>query len=272
MELWVLGGDARNFWAAARLRTGGLAVLTHGVPGAADTPLPEGFGTVVLPCPAVAGDCLRGEGALPLPPLLERMDGATRVYGGLLGPWADKMRARGARVTDLWDTEPLTTATAAVTAEGAVALALGSTPRSLQGARCLVIGFGRIGKLLALKLRGLSARVTVAARSAGDRALAEGMGLEADVTGLYQRGLFAYDLIFNTVPAPVLSPMQLRRIKPDCLLLELASAPGGFDAALCAALGLAVRTAPGLPGVWAPRTAGEQYGSAILQAMEEDVP
>lgn len=272
MEIWVLGGDARNFWAAERLRAGGCAVQTHGVPGAEDAALPARFGAVALPCPALAGDCLRGERALPLPPLLERMAGGTRVYGGLLGPWAEQMRARGARVTDLWDTEPLTTATAAATAEGAVALALGSSPRSLQGARCLVIGFGRIGKLLALKLRGLAARVTVAARKPGDRALAEGMGLEAEVAGQYHRGLSAYDLVFNTVPAPVLSPMQLRRLKPDCLLLELASAPGGFDRAQCAALGLTALAAPGLPGVWAPQTAGQCYGDAILQAIKEEEP
>lgn len=71
------------------------------------------------------------------------------------------------------------------------------------------------------------------------------------------------EVVFNTVPAPVLPEELLRRLPPEALVVELASAPGGCDAAVAEAMGLRYRNAPGLPGKAAPRTAGEYLGQVI---------
>ena len=148
------------------------------------------------------------------------------------------------------------------TAEGAIALAVLHSPYRLHGAPCLVIGYGHIGRVLANKLHGLSARVTVAARRPSDRATAEALGLEADETGRYARGL-AYHFVFNTVPAPVLTQDQLAALLPGCLLVELASAPGGIPA--CTRTDVTRIDAPGLPGRFCPASAGAAYAAAILE-------
>ena len=54
-------------------------------------------------------------------------------------------------------------ANAVPTAEGAVQLAMEELPITLHGARVLVVGFGRVGKLTAHRFRALGARVSVAA-------------------------------------------------------------------------------------------------------------
>lgn len=149
-----------------------------------------------------------------------------------------------------------------LTAEGAIALAVLHSPYRLHGAPCLVIGYGHIGRVLANKLHGLSARVTVAARRPSDRAMAEAFGLEADETGRYARGL-SYHFVFNTVPAPVLTQDQLAALLPGCLLLELASAPGGIPA--CTRMDVTRIDAPGLPGKFCPASAGAAYAAAILE-------
>ena len=136
------------------------------------------------------------------------------------------------------------------------------SPYRLHGAPCLVIGYGHIGRVLANKLHGLSARVTVAARRPSDRAMAEAFGLEADETGRYARGL-SYHFVFNTVPAPVLTQDQLAALLPGCLLLELASAPGGIPA--CTRTDVTRIDAPGLPGRFCPASAGAAYAAAILE-------
>ena len=43
-----------------------------------------------------------------------------------------------------------------------------ATDRTLHGSRCLIIGYGRIGRLLADRLLSLGAEVTVSARKYGD--------------------------------------------------------------------------------------------------------
>ena len=179
-----------------------------------------------------------------------------------LSPLRQALLDCGAEPVELFGTEPLTTHNAVPTAEGAIALAVLHSPYRLHGAPCLVIGYGHIGRVLANKLHGLSARVTVAARRPSDRAAAEALGLEADETGRYARGL-AYHFVFNTVPAPVLTQDQLAALLPGCLLVELASAPGGIPA--CTRTDVTRIDAPGLPGKFCPASAGAAYAAAILE-------
>lgn len=265
MSIWVIGGDARSFWTAERLRAEGREVKTYGVPNLADTPLPARLEQIVLPFPSFQGALLRGKAAVPAEEVLCRAGGA--VFGGCFGAWGAEFATRGVKVHDLYGSEPLTTANAVPTAEGAIQLAMERSPVTLHGASCLIIGYGRIGKVLALKLRGLDAAVTVAARRAADRALAEAAGLNADETGVYRRGLAQYDFLFNTVPAPTLTEEQLRLLSPDCVLIELASLPGGIPAEVCQHLGLSYVFAPGLPGKCAPKAAGSLYAQSVLDIL-----
>lgn len=53
---------------------------------------------------------------------------------------------------------------AIATSEGAIEIAVREYAGTLNGGRCLVAGFGRIGKALAWMLRGMGAHVTVSAR------------------------------------------------------------------------------------------------------------
>ncbi len=266
MELWMLGGDRRSFWTARALQAEGHAVHTFCVPGRTDEPLPETVRHMILPMP-----CLR-EGKIPATEpfapaaALSRLSSGSFVCGGLLerlGLPAD------VRAAELYGAEPMTTQNAVATAEGALAEAIVHTDGTLHASRCLVLGFGRVGLALAQRLRGLSARVTVAARRTAARAQAEALGFASDVLGSYGRGL-AYDYVFNTVPAPVLSARQLACLPSDCLLLELASAPGGFSREEAQRLGLRTVYAPGLPARCCPRTAGAAYAQAILNVLEEE--
>ena len=225
---FLLGGDERQRWAAQALLDAGLEVRCCGVPGMPEAlPAPADF--VILPFPALQGERLRGTAAPERTAVFACCRRGTRVYGGGLSPLRQALLDCGAEPVELFGTEPLTTHNAVPTAEGAIALAVLHSPYRLHGAPCLVIGYGHIGRVLANKLHGLSARVTVAARRPSDRAMAEAFGLEADETGRYARGL-SYHFVFNTVPAPVLTQDQLAALLPGCLLVELASAPGGIPA------------------------------------------
>lgn len=119
------------------------------------------------------------------------------------------------------------TANAPPTAEGAVQLAMEELPITLHGARVLVIGYGRVGRLVAHRFAALGAKVSVAARKFSDLAWAEALGYGVEQTGALVGWLCAYDLVVNTVPARVLSEKELRDLKPGCLVMDLASKPGG---------------------------------------------
>ena len=72
------------------------------------------------------------------------------------------------KLEDYFLREELTVANAAATAEAAIQVAMEHLDRTLLGMDCLVVGFGRIGKLLSSRLHGLGGRVTATARKPGD--------------------------------------------------------------------------------------------------------
>ncbi len=269
-DLWVLGGDLRSARSCEQLRRNFPRVFSFGVPEQTDEPLPPSFDCVVLPFPSVCGALLRGTAAIPVEEVLHRVHGGTQVFGGLLGIWREAMEARGATVYDLYGTEPMATANCVPTAEGAIALAITHSEITLHGARCLVLGYGRVGKVLAARLKALECAVTVGVRKQSDLALAEAFGLETDETGVYRHGLRQYDFVFNTVPARVFSREQLAALSPDCLLLELASAQAGINETDCQSLGLSYLFAPSLPARFAPKTSGVLYARGITAILRRE--
>lgn len=268
MTLWILGGDARNRFAAAYLQENGCAVQTYGVPERPDAPLPTKFSHLILPFPSFAGNALRSRKEIKIDDILSCTASGTQIFGGLFGEHGDAFRQKGAKIYDFYGTEPLTTSNAVPTAEGAICLAIEHSDITLQGADCLVVGFGRCGKVLAQKLHALQANVTVGARSSADLSLAEAMGLRTDESGIWKYGLSHYDYIFNTVPAQIFSKEQLDGCKKTCLFIELASLPGGIAAEN--RVGLHYHFAPALPGKYAPKTAGILYAKAILKHLESE--
>ena len=99
--------------------------------------------------------------------------------------------------------------------------------------------------------------------------MASALGAEGvDFLTLESR-LSDFEFVVNTVPARVFSDAMLCLIREDALLLELASAPGGFDAALAENIGLHVCCAPGLPGQCAPETAAELIRNAVYDVLRE---
>lgn len=161
-------------------------------------------------------------------------------------------------------------ANARLTAEGAVALLRPET--GLSGAHVLLLGYGRIARLLARELQKAGALVTAAARSGEQRAWAEAEGIEALPLDALSGALDRFDVIIGTIPAPVLTEPLLALVRKDALLLELASAPGGIDAAAAHERGLRYIRAPGLPAKYAPERAAVILRDAVYAAAAEPLP
>lgn len=109
--------------------------------------------------------------ALPLCGLFALLRPEQRLYaGGVKAADREAAAEFGLTLTDYLSREELAVRNGVPTAEGAIEAAMAATDVTLCGTPCLVIGFGRIGKLLAHRLRGLGAEVTVSARRLDDLA------------------------------------------------------------------------------------------------------
>ncbi|MDY3279836.1 MAG: NAD(P)-dependent oxidoreductase [Eubacteriales bacterium] len=188
-----------------------------------------------------------------LPMGTEHWPAGQKIVCGLTDPSLEAMaEKKGWTLWRVLADEDYICRNAALSAEGAVYAAMHAADFALGQAHCLVIGYGRIGQALTAMLRGLGARVTVAARRRESREAA-GEG-SIDLPQLHE-ALPEMDVVFNTVPALVLGRELLARVKPHALLIELASAPYGIDGPAAREMGLRAWTEGGVPGRYCPQSA-----------------
>ncbi|MBQ2830425.1 MAG: dipicolinate synthase [Oscillospiraceae bacterium] len=266
----VLGGDRRSVLLAKLLCDEGYEVCTWGLDALNAVPLAAAVGAqaVLLPIPLSRQGKVTGT-ELSVEELFSHLTPEQTIFGG--GIRADdyvRASARGLKLIDYMDREDFTVRNIVPTVEGALELAMTHLPVTLHGTRCLVLGYGRIGKLLAHHLRALGARVSVAARKASDLAWIENYGYEGLHSGKLAGALGGFRVVFNTVPKLLMNGTLLGELQRNCLLIELASSPG-FDTAAADALGLCVVNGGGLPGRCAPETAAVAMKKIVMESLEE---
>lgn len=172
-------------------------------------------------------------------------------------------------IIDIMKREELAVLNTISTAEGTIEIAISNTNKILHGSNVLVLGFGRIGKVLARKLSGLSAKVTCAARKDEDLAWIRAYGHRATNINSLGENLSKYDVIINTVPHLILTEEKLEYVKDDCLLIDLASNPGGIDKKTVKDRNLKLIWALALPGKVAPVTTAEFIKDTIYNILKE---
>ena len=276
----VLGGDKRQLYLARSVLKDGFLCFVSGMeklPEAAGLPslsareLAEKCDVIILPLPATLdGKTLNAPYSNEVIVLDDEFVSALEnklVYGGMVSRLiqSSELWSRIA-LEDYWLREDFALLNAIPTAEGAVALAVSNCPAMLCGSKCLVTGWGRIGSILARLLHSMGAKVYVAERKAEKRAVVRSSGCEALSFDEINR---PFDIIFNTVPGKVIGREVLTAQDKNCLIIELASKPGGVDKELAGAMGIMLVDGSSLPGRFSPGSAGEFIKEAVYNMLEE---
>ncbi len=135
---------------------------------------------------------------------------------------------------------------------------------TLHNSNCLVMGFGRIGKILSKMLAGFGAKVYCEARKDSDIAWIRSYGYTPINLENLDESLNKFDFIFNTIPYLILDEKRLKTVDKQCLLIDLASKPGGIDFEKAKEMGLQTEWALALPGKVAPKTAAKYLYDVII--------
>jgi len=292
LKLCVLGGDRRQIAMTQRLSADGYRVSMWGLGSCHDEvekaricndweeaiadadvvilPLPVSLDGVFLNCPLESPNVF-----LRLSALTERIGGRVLLGGKIGEPMYSSAMERGIRVIDYFQSELLQLKNAVPTAEGAISIAMKELPITIDGLSSAVIGYGRIGSLLAQKLRALGADVTVYARRKEARTMAELAHhktrtlSDADEYASLKALPLGCRAIFNTVPTRVMTKEILESVPKNCILIDLASAPGGIDLAAAQELGLRTVWGTALPGKCTPESAGWILAQTVEDFLEE---
>lgn len=190
------------------------------------------------------------------------------VFGGLIDKkLIEKLAKNNIKTFDFFEDNSIAILNAIPTAEGAIQTAMEQSFKTIFNSNCLVLGYGRCGKILANMLNGIGANVDVTYRKDEDLAYIKAYSLSPIYLYKIKENIKKYDFIFNTIPYEILNKDILKNINKDTIIIDLASAPGGLDYTSARDLNLKAIYCPSLPGRVAPYTAGEILKNKILEKI-----
>ena len=201
---------------------------------------------------------------------LEKMLKNKKVFGGIISQFEKVIKTDSLDcLKDYYSREDFMVQNAVPSAEGAVKVAMEISEKVINKSRCLVVGYGRIGKVLSKLLKNMGANVNVSARCPRDLAWIDAMGYTSANINTSDDAL-DYDLIFNTVPYLIFDEKMLLRCAKNTIIIDLASAPGGVDFKFAEKTGITAVQALALPGKFFPKTAGEIIKKTIYAIIKEE--
>ena len=258
----IIGGDLRNIELVNILRDRGYLVKTYRLLEEDKINLDEFLNDTKY---IIGGTPFSRDGETINAVYCEEKISIERLFNGMreeqvlfAGSIGKNIRDMGLRynleIYDFLDDEDMAVLNAVPSAEGAIEVALKSMKKTLHASNSLILGYGRIGKLLANILKGFNSNVHVVARKESDLAWIKAMGYTPLMYGELKIIISKVDVIFNTVPFLVLDE-ELSIVNKECILIDLASKPGGINFEKAEELKLETYWALGLPGKVAPKSA-----------------
>ena len=263
-----IGGDERQLYAADYLLSCGYNVSLYGFGERDSFSFSQNYDCIIFPTP------YSKDSSNIFAPLTEEVIPFSNIkdfntpriiIGGGFKPEELKKLSDKSSVIDILNDEEYNILNATATAEVAICLAIKNTSFNLQDANVLVAGYGKIGKILSQDLKGMGAKVYTAARKETDLAYAKINGYVPvrykELPDISDK----FDIIFNTVPSLIIKEDIIKNLKAGCLIIDLASKPGGVDFAAAQRQKIRCIHALGLPGIYSPETSGKIVAKIILK-------
>ena len=197
--------------------------------------------------------------------VFQKIKRGTFFAGALKEDWIKKYQAKITFV-DLMEEECLTIQNAVSTVEGTIQKIMEETDRTIYQSKILILGFGRIGKLLANRLHSFGAQIYCEARKQTDLTWIQAYGYHPiPLAELKNCNLTQFDIVINTIPHLVLGEEEIQQLNPNCFVIDLASAPGGVDREAIQKRKIHFQWALALPGEVAPVSSAEFLKQAFDQ-------
>lgn len=206
---------------------------------------------------------------LPIEDFINSLNGKTLIAGNITEPIRNILDEKSIVYIDLLKREEFSVLNTISTAEGTIQIAMEETQKTVHGRNVLIMGFGRIGKVLSKMLSGIGAKVYCEARKNEDIAWIKAYGYEPIHLNELDKYLGKFDIIINTIPFQILDNDRLDLLKKDILIIDLASNPGGVDRRAAKEKSIKLVWALSLPGKVAPVTSAEFIKETLYHALKE---
>lgn len=282
----VIGGDARQLEIIrklteldAKLSLIGFEQLDHAFTGAVKEKLNEvdfkNIDAIILPVP---GTNLEGqvetifsnEKIFFKEEMLKDTPSHCVVFSGITNSYLNGITTNAnRRLIQLFERDDVAIYNSIPTVEGTIMMAIQHTDFTIHGSKVLVLGLGRVGMSVARTFDALGAKVSVGARKSEHIARISEMALTPFLLNDLENVVKDVDICINTIPYLVVTASVISKMPAHTLIIDLASKPGGTDFRYAEKRGIKALLAPGLPGIVAPKTAGQILANVLSQLLRD---
>jgi dipicolinate synthase subunit A len=288
MQIAVIGGDARQLEIIqklteldARISLIGFEQLDHAFTGAVKEKINEvdfsNIDAIILP---VAGTNLEGqietifsnEKVVLTEDILLKTPEHCTIYSGISNAYLNGIvKAAKRKLVQLFSRDDVAIYNSIPTVEGTIMMAIQHTDFTIHGSNVTILGLGRCGMSIARAFHGLGAKVKVGARRSEHLARITEMGVTPFHLSNIEKEVTDTDILINTIPKLVVSAAVIAKLPAHTLVIDIASKPGGTDFRYAEKRGIKALLAPSLPGIVAPKTAGQILADVLSQLLQEDL-
>lgn len=249
MTFFIIGGDFRNFILAQSLAKDGNKVSIYGF-----EKLKENFNEkidlikegnldeiknsdiIIGPIPFSRDDVTinmtYSDKKISISEIEDLLKNKAVFVGNINNKLKEDWESKNIKVIDIMQKEEFVVLNVIPTVEATIEIILKNNQNKIiNGMECLIMGFGRIGKVLAHKLQGLVEDCTCLVTNEVEKAWTIAYGYKnVDLNYIKNKpsNLNKYDIIINTIPQ-ILLKEELRNVNKETLLIDLASKPYGID-------------------------------------------
>ena len=208
-----------------------------------------------------------GNSKINIDELIPYLKGKTFIAGRIENEILEKLK--DVNVIDILNREELTVLNTISTAEGAIQIAMEESTKTIHGSKILVMGFGRVSKILSNMLKGIGADVYCETTKTVNCSWIKAYGYKPILLDELDTALGKFDIIINTIPHIILDKKKLGLINKDCMIIDIASNPGGVDRIAAKELGIKLIWALSLPGKVAPITSAEFIKETLENVLKD---
>lgn len=270
-DIAVIGGDKRTAYMIPFFMERGYRVIGYKIYHKNDMEIEaDGYADSLKQAVESAKDIVGGipiekKGIVNLKELSRHIRKHHKIFGGVMPEaFRQECSERGIVCYDFMKDESIAVFNAVATAEGAVLEAMLHKQTNIHHSRTLVLGYGRCGKVLSEKLKGLSAYVTVCANNGLELALAEAFGMDVLPLGNLAGRIGEFEYIYNTIPALVLDEGMLKEVGKETLIIDIASGRGGLDYKEAEERRIKALHCLGLPGKYAGQVSAKRLSEYVI--------
>ena len=261
-----IGGDSRQKYTIKKLvefgyRVDDLDVLDDNI---------SFYDAFILPLPVSTDGIYINSAKITIAEFLKKINDNQIVFVGKADEKLKKqLEQKGNVCADYYLRDEFALKNAEPTALGVLLFVMNNIKRSLSKLNVLTVGYGKCSRAVSKMFHDLGANVTAASRKYLTVAEAESNGLNACLIKDINKHVQFSDVIINTVPVKILNKEFIDLIKDGAIIIDISSAPYGFDYDYAKKVGKKITLLPSIPGRYFPETAGEIIADTIINIIEE---